>query len=198
MSSNGTGGLSRRRVPGAIATGSGAGAFGLEDDAPSTARRSASPIVTGSRDGMRSSGEGYGYGSGGSSSHHAGPSTPRRDAYGSNGIGSPGVTSISRSRGDGASVTVTDQSGHKVAYDPRDLNDDEEAAEHPKLTLMEEVFLMGLKDRAVSSFIRWTRDGHVLTSCSFTTSRATSPSGMTTYPTHYAAPSFSSSRYVGG
>ena len=44
--------------------------------------------------------------------------------------------------------------GSKIAYDPRDLeNDDEEdkiGGRVPKLTIMEEVLLLGLKDRQVS------------------------------------------------
>ncbi|WOO84738.1 Vacuolar protein sorting-associated protein 74 [Vanrija pseudolonga] len=36
----------------------------------------------------------------------------------------------------------------KVAYDPRDFNDDSETKENPRLTLMEEVLLLGLKDKA--------------------------------------------------
>ena len=38
----------------------------------------------------------------------------------------------------------------KVAYDPRDFEDGGEANAMPKLTLMEEVLLLGLKDKAVS------------------------------------------------
>lgn len=47
--------------------------------------------------------------------------------------------------------------GSKVAYDPRDLvgagsgGDDE--ARIPKLTLLEEILLLGIKDRAVSSLL---------------------------------------------
>ncbi|TIB91553.1 hypothetical protein E3Q19_02369 [Wallemia mellicola] len=37
--------------------------------------------------------------------------------------------------------------GRGVAYDPRDLQVEEEQNQHPKLTLMEEVLLLGLKDR---------------------------------------------------
>jgi Golgi phosphoprotein 3 len=37
----------------------------------------------------------------------------------------------------------------KIAYDPKDLEDDKDKKE-PKLTLMEEVLLLGLKDRQVS------------------------------------------------
>jgi len=44
-----------------------------------------------------------------------------------------------------------------VAYDPRDLNDEDETNEHPRLTLMEEVLLMGLKDTAVSTLFATLR-----------------------------------------
>ena len=39
--------------------------------------------------------------------------------------------------------------GHKIAFDPRDLQDREERNKQPKLTLMEEILLMGLKDKQV-------------------------------------------------
>ncbi|KAJ4346986.1 Vacuolar protein sorting-associated protein 74 [Didymosphaeria variabile] len=37
--------------------------------------------------------------------------------------------------------------GHKIAYDPRDISENAERSKQPKLTLMEEVILMGLKDK---------------------------------------------------
>lgn len=37
----------------------------------------------------------------------------------------------------------------RVAYDPRDFQDDAESNKMPRLTLMEEVLLLGLKDKAV-------------------------------------------------
>lgn len=37
--------------------------------------------------------------------------------------------------------------GHRIAYDPRDLPNTAEEARLPRLTLMEEVLLLGLKDR---------------------------------------------------
>jgi Golgi phosphoprotein 3 len=43
------------------------------------------------------------------------------------------------------------ENGHKIAFDPRDLNESEERSKQPKLTLMEEVLLMGLKDKQVGS-----------------------------------------------
>lgn len=37
--------------------------------------------------------------------------------------------------------------GHKIAFDPRDISENEERSKQPKLTLMEECLLMGLKDK---------------------------------------------------
>ena len=39
--------------------------------------------------------------------------------------------------------------GHKIAFDPRDISESAERNKQPKLTLMEEVILMGLKDKQV-------------------------------------------------
>ena len=41
------------------------------------------------------------------------------------------------------------ENGHKIAFDPRDLSETEERSKQPKLTLMEEVLLLGLKDKQV-------------------------------------------------
>ena len=41
------------------------------------------------------------------------------------------------------------ENGHKIAFDPRDLSESAERSKQPKLTLMEEVLLMGLKDKQV-------------------------------------------------
>lgn len=41
------------------------------------------------------------------------------------------------------------ESDHKIAYDPKDIEQGQERAKQPKLTLMEEVLLLGLKDREV-------------------------------------------------
>lgn len=40
--------------------------------------------------------------------------------------------------------------GHKIGYDPNDIGDESASGRAPKLTLMEEVLLLGLKDRQVS------------------------------------------------
>lgn len=39
------------------------------------------------------------------------------------------------------------ENGHIVAYDPRDMSESAERNKQPKLTLMEEVLLLGLKDK---------------------------------------------------
>ncbi len=39
--------------------------------------------------------------------------------------------------------------GHKIAFDPRDISESAERIKQPKLTLMEEVLLLGLKDKQV-------------------------------------------------
>ncbi|KAK5158128.1 hypothetical protein LTR04_005293 [Oleoguttula sp. CCFEE 6159] len=39
------------------------------------------------------------------------------------------------------------ENGHKIAFDPRDISESAERNKQPKLTLMEEVLLMGLKDK---------------------------------------------------
>lgn len=52
-------------------------------------------------------------------------------------------------RGPETSYTNT-ENGHKIAFDPRDLSETEERNKQPKLTLMEEVLLLGLKDKQVS------------------------------------------------
>lgn len=43
------------------------------------------------------------------------------------------------------------ENGHKIAFDPRDISESEERSKQPKLTLMEEVLLLGLKDKQVLS-----------------------------------------------
>ena len=41
------------------------------------------------------------------------------------------------------------ENGHKIAFDPQDISESKERNKQPKLTLMEEVLLMGLKDKQV-------------------------------------------------
>jgi hypothetical protein len=99
------------------------------------------------------------------------------------------------------------ENGHKIAFDPRDINESAERSKQPKLTLMEEVLLLGLKDKQVSYMesakVACTPVKHaanleylnnaltirvrVVSNC-----RAISLSGMTTFPTLSAAALFSS------
>ncbi|CAO1620288.1 unnamed protein product [Sympodiomycopsis kandeliae] len=93
------------------------------------------------------------------SSHHSGngPSTSsvgmadeEETTYGRRRTTTPSAgpsSSSQQSQSGGRSHTLYSESGHKVAYDPRDLNDTEEESLHPRLTLMEECLLLGLKDR---------------------------------------------------
>src|SRR6266480_2049741 len=51
------------------------------------------------------------------------------------------------------------ENGHKIAFDPRDISESEERSKQPKLTLMEEILLLGLKDKQVRCF--FNREGPV-------------------------------------
>lgn len=46
------------------------------------------------------------------------------------------------------------ENGHKIAYDPRDISESAERSKQPKLTMMEEILLLGLKDKQVRSIPR--------------------------------------------
>jgi hypothetical protein len=51
------------------------------------------------------------------------------------------------------------ENGHKIAFDPRDINESAERNKQPKLTLMEEVLLLGLKDKQVRGIVISTSTG---------------------------------------
>ncbi|KAI0129034.1 vacuolar protein sorting-associated protein 74 [Xylariales sp. AK1849] len=80
--------------------------------------------------------------------------TRRRGAGGGPGTEGEGSNAISRN---GSSTNVRDsgpetsyesgENGHKIAFDPRDISESAERSKQPKLTLMEEVILLGLKDK---------------------------------------------------
>lgn len=62
------------------------------------------------------------------------------------------------------------ENGHKIAYDPRDISESTERSKQPKLTLMEEVLLLGLKDKQVSCLplVSWLPCHHfrcLITAC---------------------------------
>ena len=87
------------------------------------------------------------------------------------------------------------ENGHKIAFDPRDLSETEERSKQPKLTLMEDILLLGLKDRQVgfillscfwsTSVLARRQSAHAtsLTLGIFFTHRATYRSGMKISPT---------------
>lgn len=76
------------------------------------------------------------------------------------------------------------ENGHKIAFDPKDIGESEERSKQPKLTLMEEVLLMGLKDKQVrlQTTALSRPSSHRLQFC-----RVTFHSGTTTYHTLYEA-----------
>ncbi|KAK7700685.1 Vacuolar protein sorting-associated protein 74 [Diaporthe eres] len=47
----------------------------------------------------------------------------------------------------------SNENGHKIAFDPRDISESTERSKQPKLTLMEEVLLLGLKDKQVRCIV---------------------------------------------
>jgi golgi phosphoprotein 3 len=84
--------------------------------------------------------------------------TRRRGAGGSaanDGESSNGVSRSHSSAGvrDSGPETSYENSenGHKIAFDPRDISESAERSKQPKLTLMDEVVLLGLKDKQVSN-----------------------------------------------
>jgi hypothetical protein len=77
------------------------------------------------------------------------------------------------------------ENGHKIAYDPRDISENAERSKQPKLTLMEDVLLLGLKDKQV-----WQDQVHETRKTD--RGRATCHFGTTTYHTPYEAASSSS------
>src|SRR5258708_6426287 len=96
---------------------------------------------------------------------------------------------ISRSSTEPSSSSLTSHGGsafaggNKIAFDPRDLERDEEESKAggkvPHLTLMEEVLLLGLKDHQ-ASLSMWIRVSDLTFECEC---RATYPFGATTSPT---------------
>jgi golgi phosphoprotein 3 len=88
--------------------------------------------------------------------------TRRRGAGGGGGVTSPDaddessssrVTSpVPRQVPDRTPETAYEagENGHKIAFDPRDISESAERSKQPKLTLMEEILLLGLKDKQVT------------------------------------------------
>lgn len=86
------------------------------------------------------------------------------DAWGLNGSSSkhtstPSVSSSNTTNAPISHAGSAFQGGSKIAYDPRDLEredeDERQGGKAPRLTIMEEVLLLGLKDKQVSFTLSW-------------------------------------------
>lgn len=77
------------------------------------------------------------------------------------------------------------ENGHKIAYDPRDISESQERSKQPKLTLMEEILLLGLKDKQVQA----EPDSHARGHANYSATRAICHSGTTTSHTPCAGAS---------
>ncbi|KAL6692733.1 vacuolar protein sorting-associated protein 74 [Trichoderma pleuroticola] len=64
----------------------------------------------------------------------------------SNGVSRTNSTRDARDSGPETSYE-SGENGHKIAFDPRDISESAERSKQPKLTMMEEVLLLGLKDK---------------------------------------------------
>jgi hypothetical protein len=71
------------------------------------------------------------------------------DAESSNGVSRSHSSAGVRDGGPETSYENS-ENGHKIAFDPRDISESAERSKQPKLTLMDEVVLLGLKDKQVS------------------------------------------------
>ncbi|KAK4445029.1 Golgi phosphoprotein 3-domain-containing protein [Podospora aff. communis PSN243] len=83
--------------------------------------------------------------------------TRRRGGGGGEGSGANGDDSNGANRSSSTNNASRDsapetsyesgENGHRIAFDPRDISESAERSKQPKLTLMEEVLLLGLKDK---------------------------------------------------
>lgn len=115
----------------------------------------------------------------------AGGATTNGDEESSSRVTSPGPRTAN-SYADRTPETAYEsgENGHKIAYDPRDISENAERTKQPKLTLMEEILLLGLKDKQVRTTGPCYQAYELID-----TTRATYHSGMTISPTHYEAAS---------
>lgn len=72
------------------------------------------------------------------------------EGEGSNGVPKPASAANARDSAPETSYE-SNENGHKIAFDPRDISESAERSKQPKLTLMEEVILLGIKDKQVQS-----------------------------------------------
>lgn len=109
----------------------------------------------------------------------AGPSDGNGDEGNSSRVQSPAP----RPQGSGQPETSYESgvNGHKIAFDPRDMNESAERSKQPKLTMMEEVLLLGLKDKQVSPGQATVKVLEDMGQSLMVANRDTSLSGTTTY-----------------
>ncbi|KAK0283759.1 Vacuolar protein sorting-associated protein 74 [Friedmanniomyces endolithicus] len=81
---------------------------------------------------------------GASTDNEDNPTNPNND---SSRVASPAPRKPDDARSPDTAYESVGANGHKIAFDPRDISENEERSRQPKLTLMEEVLLMGLKDK---------------------------------------------------
>src|SRR5271170_1960390 len=86
------------------------------------------------------------------------PTTSRPDLSNQNSFqGRSGRNSPAGGASEAINAIDSSSSDHRIAFDPRDMEEGEERLKFPKLTLMEEVLLLGLKDKQVCSSISTLR-----------------------------------------
>jgi golgi phosphoprotein 3 len=76
------------------------------------------------------------------------PSSSRPDLAVNNSFSGRSSPAVPHSQ-EGMNSIEQQESDHRIAFDPRDMAEGEERLKFPKLTLMEEVLLLGLKDKQV-------------------------------------------------
>lgn len=64
-------------------------------------------------------------------------------------VTSPGPKPSSYDNHNPETSYASGENGHMIAFDPRDISESVERSKQPKLTLMEEILLLGLKDKQV-------------------------------------------------
>jgi hypothetical protein len=86
---------------------------------------------------------------GGPESSSLSPATSRPESNHNSFSGGSSPAVAGQRSSDGIDSLDHHESDHRIAFDPRDMAEGEERLKFPKLTMMEEVLLLGLKDKQV-------------------------------------------------
>lgn len=113
------------------------------------------------------------------------PANGDTDENGSSRVASP-VPKAGSSREQPETSYESGENGHKIAFDPRDMSESVERSKQPKLTMMEEVLLLGLKDKQVRGNSRRRSISRAFTD-ELVACRAICPSGTIIYHTRSEA-----------